>query len=213
MAQKKLIRFEAIKKFKNVIEYPNQLDINWQTFFNNQAPIFLELACGKGEYTVSIARMNPNINMIGIDIKGNRLWNGAKTALVEDLQNVAFIRTQIQFIDQYFSANSIDEIWITFPDPHLKRKAKNRLTHPNYLNLYKKILKPNGIIHLKTDSPILYEFTLEVISNFQHTIIHQSNNLYQEPFLNDILQIKTHYEKLDIAATNKIYYVCFRFSF
>ena len=216
MGHKKLIRFEAIKHFKNVIEYPNNLTLNWQEHFNNAHPILLELACGKGEYTIGIAQLNPSLNLIGIDIKGNRIWNGAKYALENNLQNVCFIRTQIQFINQYFAKNAVNEIWITFPDPYIRGKEKNRLTSQNYLSLYKQILKPTGLIHLKTDSPILYEYTIQILAQEKHTIMFNTDNLYssihliENKQLQALLQINTYYEKLDIAGTNQIYYIQFK---
>lgn len=216
MGHKKLIRFEEIKQFKNVIEYTNNETVNWQDFFKNAHPILLELACGKGEYTIGIAQFNSNLNVIGIDIKGNRIWKGAKYALENNVQNVCFIRTQIQFINQYFEKNGVDEIWITFPDPHVSGKEKNRLTSLQYLTLYKQILKPGGLIHLKTDSPILYAFTLQVLEQEKYTVIFNTDNLYQNLQLIDnmqlqtILQIQTYYEKLDIAGTKQIYYIQFK---
>ena len=216
MGHKKLIRFEAIKHFKNVIEYPNNLTLNWQEHFNNANPIILELACGKGEYTIGIAQLNPSLNLIGIDIKGNRIWNGAKYALENNLKNVCFIRTQIQFINQYFAKNAVNEIWITFPDPHISGKEKNRLTSQNYLSLYKQILKQTGLIHLKTDSPILYEYTIQILAQEKHTILFNTDNLYaaihliENKQLQALLQINTYYEKLDIAGTKQIYYIQFK---
>src|SRR4249920_3027484 len=140
MGQKKLIRFEELKTFPNVLEFPENMPGTWHAFFNNQNPIILELACGKGEYAVGLGRLYPNRNLIGIDIKGNRIWKGAKTALNEGLKNVAFLRTQIDQLTDYFGVNEVSEIWITFPDPQLRfSKMKKRLTHPKFLRLYKSI--------------------------------------------------------------------------
>jgi len=159
MGHKKLIRFEAIKSFPNVLQYPEGMQGKWNAFFNNDNPVTLELACGKGEYTVALARLYPGRNFIGVDLKGNRIWSGAKKALDEGLKNVAFLRTQIESITGYFAEGEVSEIWITFPDPQLRMsKAKKRLTHPRFLRLYKKIMKEGGFIHLKTDSPDLYNF-------------------------------------------------------
>ena len=164
MAQKKLQRFAAIKTFPNVLEYPENIAGKWNEYFKNDYRITLELACGKGEYAIGLGKLYPQKNFIGIDIKGNRIWAGAKYALDNKLNNVVFLRTQIHKIDTYFIKNEVEEIWITFPDPQLRiSKANKRLTHPRYLRLYKNILKPNGNIHLKTDSPALFNFTSKVI--------------------------------------------------
>ena len=142
MAQKKLIRFEEIKSFPNVLEHPQNMKNAWNDFLKNLHPIILELACGKGEYAVGLGRMHPNKNFIGVDLKGNRIWRGAKTALEAGLTNVAFLRTEIDQIANYFAKDEVAEIWITFPDPQLRlSKAKKRLTHPKFLRLYQQILK------------------------------------------------------------------------
>ena len=156
MGQKKLIRFEELKTFPNVLEYPSNIKNKWKDFFGNNNPITLELACGKGEYAVGLGRLYPERNFIGIDVKGNRIWKGAKTALNEGLKNIAFLRTQIDKLEDYFSADEVSEIWLTFPDPQLRfSKIKKRLTHPKFLRMYKNILQADGKIHLKTDSPDL----------------------------------------------------------
>lgn len=211
MGQKKLIRFEAIRHFSNVMEYPQDMQGKWHQFFGNQSPITLELACGKGEYAVGLARMYPERNFIGIDIKGNRIWRGAKTALEEGLKHVAFIRSHIDKITDYFLPREVSEIWITFPDPQLREsRSKKRLTHPRFLRLYKKILAAGGSIHLKTDSPDLFRFTLDVIDLYQLEIIEQSDHIYQEEQVKPELLIKTHYESLDIAQSNRVHYIEFR---
>lgn len=210
MAQKKLLRFNAIKTFSNVLEYPENIAGKWNEFFKNENPFILELACGKGEYAVGLAELFKNKNFIGVDIKGNRLWAGAKNALDKQITNVAFLRTQIDRISEYFSENEIEEIWITFPDPHLRNsKARKRLTHPKFLRFYKKFLKREGCIHLKTDSPDLFEFTKTVIVLYGLTIIKESSNLYKEEHVKEEFKIKTHYEGLDIARSNAIFYLCF----
>ena len=211
MGQKKLIRFEAIKHFPNVLEYPKDMPGKWTEFFKNNGAITLELACGKGEYAVGLGKMHPNANYIGIDIKGNRIWRGAKTALDEGLTNVAFIRSHIDKITDYFNKGEISEIWITFPDPQLRgSRAKKRLTHPRFLRLYQKILQKGGLVHLKTDSPDLYQFTLAVINLFGLELLAHTNQVYAQETIKPELMIKTHYEGLDIAQSNTIHYICFR---
>jgi len=210
MAQKKLKRFGEIKTFPNVLEYPENMAGKWNEFFKNNNSIVLELACGKGEYTTGLAQMYPDKNFIGVDIKGNRLWVGAKFSLNKNLQNVAFLRTQIDKINQYFTHGEVDEIWITFPDPQLRlSKANKRLTHPKFIRLYQQILKAYGRIHLKTDSPDLYFFTKMVIKLYKLEKITDHKNVYQLENLTDELKIQTHYEKLDIAKSATIFYLCF----
>lgn len=210
MGQKKLLRFSEIKKFPNVLEYPENMKGEWHSFFKNDHPIILELACGKGEYTIGLAQLYPDKNFIGIDIKGNRIWVGAKSALEKKLTNAAFLRTQIDRINQYFGEDEIDDIWLTFPDPFLRKsRAKKRLTHPKFLRLYRQFLKPGGRIHLKTDSPVLYEFTKTVIDIYGLETIADINDLYKSERITAELKIKTHYEGLDIANSNTIFYLCF----
>lgn len=210
MAQKKLKRFGEIKAFSNVLEYPENMKGKWSKFFKNENPIVLELACGKGEYTTALAELYPGKNFIGVDIKGNRIWVGARYAINNRLGNVAFLRTQIDKINQYFSAKEVEEIWITFPDPQLRlSKAKKRLTHPKFLRLYQQILKAGAKIHLKTDSPDLYNFTKLVIEMYNLTILTDIDNVFQQENIWQELKIKTHYEKLDIAKSKRIFYVCF----
>jgi tRNA (guanine-N7-)-methyltransferase len=210
MGQKKLIRFEELKTFPNVLQYPEGIAGNWKTFWENNNPIVLELACGKGEYAVGLGKLHPEKNFIGVDLKGNRIWVGAKKALEQNLKNVAFLRTQIDHISNYFSPGEVESIWITFPDPQLRQsKAKKRLTHPKFLRLYQQFLIPGGLIHLKTDSPDLYEFTKRVIELNNCTLYTDYNNVYQQQDLSEELKIKTHYESLDIAGSNRIHYLCF----
>jgi tRNA (guanine-N7-)-methyltransferase len=211
MGQKKLIRFNEIKTFDNVLERPSNMNGNWNNHFNNNNPITLELACGKGEYTVGLARMYPNRNFIGVDIKGNRIWRGAKTALDEKLNNVAFLRTGIDKIADYFSDGEVAEIWITFPDPQLRNsKHKKRLTHPRFLRLYQSILQQDGIVNLKTDSPDLYNFTKTVIDLYNIEVLVDMDNVYAESNISEELKIKTHYEQLDIAGANRVHYLSFK---
>lgn len=211
MGQKKLIRFEAIKHFDNVLEYPANMKGKWSEFFKNNNPIVLELACGKGEYAVGLGEMYRDRNFIGVDIKGNRIWRGAKTAIENNLSNVAFLRTEIDKITDYFTTNEVADIWITFPDPQLRTsKAKKRLTHPRFLRRYQQILQADGSINLKTDSPALYQFTKTVIDLFELELLTDMDDVYSTSERSAELEIKTHYEKLDIAQSNKVHYLKFR---
>ena len=210
MAQKKLQRFNDIKTFSNVLEYPADMQGKWPHFFKNDNPIVLELACGRGEYTVGLAALYPQQNFIGVDVKGNRMYIGAKKTLADNTSNAAFLRTQIERLSEYFSQGEADEIWITFPDPQLRTsKAKKRLTHPRFLRLYQQILKTGGPIHLKTDSPALYTFTKKVIDMYGLTLVEDCSDVYGQPAVKDELKIKTHYESLDIAQSKKVYYLRF----
>lgn len=210
MGQKKLQRFAEIKTFNNVLEYPVHMRGKWSTFFKNDNAIILELACGKGEYAVEMGRMHPQTNFLGVDLKGNRMWVGAKKALQDNLTNVGFVRSHIDKIDQYFEKGEVAEIWITFPDPQLRTsKAKKRLTHPRFLRLYQKILPTQGIIHLKTDSPDLYHFTKTVIALYGLKLNVDLADVYAEENIPEELQIVTYYESLDIAKSNRIHYLQF----
>ena len=210
MGQKKLIRFEELKELTNVLQFPANMAGQWHQFFDNSNPIILELACGKGEYAVGLGQLYPQKNFIGVDLKGNRLWVGAKKAIQQQLKNIAFLRTQIDQLPEYFSKNEVQEIWITFPDPQLRMsKAKKRLTHPKFLRLYQEILVANGKIHLKTDSPDLYQFTKQVIELYNCNLITDMDHVYQQEDVSPELKIKTHYESLDIAGSNRIHYLCF----
>ena len=210
MAQKKLERFAAIKTFSNVLEYPTDMKGKWHSFFKNNNPVILELACGRGEYTVGLSQLHPQQNFIGVDVKGNRMFIGAKKCLAENLTNAGFLRTQIEKLPVYFDNGEVDEIWITFPDPQLRiSKAKKRLTHPRFLRLYQQILKTGGFIHLKTDSPDLYRFTKTVAELYDLIIVEESDNVYHEASVKQELKIKTHYESLDIAQSKKIHYLKF----
>jgi len=210
MGQKKLIRFEAIKSFPNVLQYPEGMAGKWHEFFQNQYPITLELACGKGEYAVALAKLYSGRNFVGVDLKGNRMYIGAKQCLEEKIQQVAFLRTQIEQIADYFATGEVEEIWITFPDPQLRiSKAKKRLTHPKFLRLYQQILTKGGMIHLKTDSPVLYDFTKRVISMYGLHLHEDSDDVYGTEPIKKELAIKTYYESLDIAQSRRVYYLCF----
>jgi tRNA (guanine-N7-)-methyltransferase len=210
MGQKKLKRFAEIKTFPNVLEKPEHMQGKWSDFFKNTNPLVLELACGRGEYTVGLARLYQDKNFLGVDIKGNRIYIGAKKCLDEKLNNGAFLRTQIEMLPTYFNPSEVDEIWITFPDPQLRTAhAKKRLTHPRFLRLYQQLLKQDGIIHLKTDSPKLYDFTKKVIELYGLTKLDDCDDVYGKSDKGE-LKIKTHYEGLDIAQSNKIFYLQFK---
>ena len=211
--------FDALKKGTTPIEIANltitkdKLTSNSPTSSNDiisNTPIILELACGRGEYAVGLGRMFPNENFIGIDLKGNRIWKGASIANKDGLKNVAFVRSQIELTSNYFAKNEVDEIWITFPDPQLRwSKAKKRLTHPKFLRLYQQFLKNDGIVHLKTDSPLLYNFTIKVIELYGLHLIYKTDHLYNEQNIDPRCLIKTYYEGLDIAQSSKIHYIQF----
>lgn len=223
MGKNKIARFEENKKLPNVIQPTReealggfQLKGNWrEKVFKNNNPIVLELGCGKGEYTVGMAKAFPDKNFIGVDIKGARFWFGAKEAIENNLNNAAFLRTQIELIDCFFAENEVDEIWITFPDPQIKlRRGKHRLTHPDFLDRYKKIIKPDGLIHLKTDSEFLHGYTLGILQGFGHEILTAHHDIYGAPeYIPDTLylrEIKTYYEGLFSAKGKTITYIKFR---
>lgn len=210
MGQKKLVRFAELETFTNVLQYPGNMPGQWNQFFKNGHPITLELACGKGEYAVGLAQFYPQRNFIGVDVKGNRLWVGAKKALQQGLANVAFLRIQIDRITEFFADGEVDEIWITFPDPQLRvSRDKKRLTHPKFLRLYQQILRRGGRINLKTDSPVLYDFTKRVIDMYGCTLLEDLDDVHSQPDIKPELRIKTHYEALDIAGHNRVHYLSF----
>jgi tRNA (guanine-N7-)-methyltransferase len=210
MGQKKLQRFEAIRSFSNVLQYPSHMPGKWKDFFNNENPITLELACGKGEYTAGMSALYPGRNFIGVDLKGNRIYTGALECKKNNLSNAAFLRTQIDKIDSYFLPGEVHEIWITFPDPHLRTsRAKKRLTHPRFLRLYQNILNPKGFIHLKTDSPDLFYFTRLIADLYNLEILDSSEDIYSRVANPPEINIRTHYEKLDIAESKKVFYLRF----
>ena len=211
--------FDALKKGTSTIDI-SSLSISDGQFVSNvssinkednaSTPLTLELACGRGEYAVGLGRMFPEQHFIGIDLKGNRIWKGASIANKDGLKNVAFVRSQIELTSNYFAKDEVDEIWITFPDPQLRwSKSKKRLTHPKFLRLYQQFLKNDGIVHLKTDSPLLYNFTLKVIELYGLHLIYKTDNLYAEQNIDPRCLIKTYYEGLDIAQSNKIHYIQF----
>jgi tRNA (guanine-N7-)-methyltransferase len=217
MIKRKLERFEEMKKFSNVLQPPfhevyhkdYKLKGKWnEDLFGNDDPVVLELGCGKGEYTVGLARRFKEKNYIGIDIKGARIWKGAKIALDETINNAVFLRTRIELINSFFGKDEIDEIWITFPDPQPKNKKK-RLTSSRFLNLYRGFLKQGGHIHLKTDSALLYNYTLEIIKYNKLEIEYCTDDLYDSLADNDILSVKTFYEIKFLEQGLKIYYLKF----
>lgn len=210
MGHKKLIRFNAINNFSNVLQYPESIKGRWKEFFKNDNPITLELACGKGEYSVNLGREYKDRNFIGVDIKGNRIYNGAKIALTEGLDNVGFLRIQIGQITEYFAPGEVSEIWIIFPDPFLREsKAKNRLTHPRFLHLYQQMLQPGARINLKTDSKELYDFTIETIAEQGCTVHENVVDIYGKGKATGALAIQTFYEKMHLAEGRTIYFVSF----
>jgi tRNA (guanine-N7-)-methyltransferase len=217
MVKKKLQRFADMETFANVVQpafdevfgkdYP--LKGNWNRhFFKNDNPIVLELGCGKGEYTTGLARRFQKKNFIGIDIKGSRMWKGARTALAEHLDNVAFLRTHIEMIHSFFGEDEIEEIWITFPDPQLKKKRK-RLTSSRFLNTYGGFLKKGGLVHLKTDSTVLYQYTIDLARLNQLPVKINTRDLYHSGIDSDILSIQTFYERQFLDKGMKITYLCF----
>lgn len=218
-SKNKLKRFRENEAFTNVLQ-PSRNEIldgfhlksEWNTFFKNNNPIVLELGCGKGEYTLALAKQNPDINYIGIDIKGARFWRGAKTALEDKLGNVAFLRTQIELIDLCFSESEVNEIWITFPDPQIKfKRTKHRLTNPEFLKKYQHILNDKGIVHLKTDSEFLHGYTLGVLQEGNHNIIYAHHNIYGNSYSpEEATQIKTFYENRFLEQNKSITYIKFR---
>ncbi len=218
MGKNKLAKFSEMERFENVIQVPFKklqqenfyLKEKWATqFFENGNPIILELGCGKGEYTVELAEKNPGKNFIGVDIKGARMYIGAKQALDKNLKNVAFLRTNIEIINRFFGAEEISEIWLTFPDPQMK-KTKKRLTSTFFLNLYKQFLKTDGIVHLKTDSNFQFTYTSALVHLNRFEIQAESNNLYESEILDETLQIKTFYEKQWLSRGITIKYIAFK---
>ena len=220
MGKHKLTRWAELEKFNNVIQpdsvnrfgNDHPLKGKWKTeIFRNENPVILELACGKGEYTIALSERFPDNNYIGIDIKGARMWRGAKTAHEKELPNAAFLRTRIEFISSFFCEDEIDEIWITFPDPHPGRRNSNkRLTSPWFLNSYRNLLKNNGIIHLKTDNTELYNYTFSLVSHNNLEIIFATDNLYSEKLTAEILSVRTHYENIFLKEGSGISYISFR---
>lgn len=204
----KLRQYSEFEAFPHAFEKENHLKGKWNTYFKNDNPIVLELACGKGDYAIGLAKLYPEKNFIGIDIKGNRMWRGCKTVEEEGIKNVAFLRTYIDFIEEYFEKDEVAEMWITFPDPQPKKDRK-RLTSPMFLDRYRKILKPNGCIKLKCDSDLLYEYTQEVIEEQKLTINENIKDVYALNEVPSFLEIKTYYEKKWLKEGRIIKYLSF----
>ena len=222
-SKNKLKRFKENETFSNVIQPTRQevfddtlkLKGNWSnSFFKNEKPIVLELGCGKGEYSVNLAKMFPEKNFLGIDIKGARFWKGAKTSLEEKIINVGFLRTQIELVDLLFDENEIDEIWITFPDPQIKyKRTKHRMTNPEFLKKYKKILKPKGVVHLKTDSEYMHGYTLGLLQGLDLKIEYAHHDVYGTTNApKEVTEIQTYYESQYLAIRKKITYLRFNFA-
>lgn len=220
-SKNKLKRFRENETFSNVIQ-PEREDAlngsfalkgNWgKDYFKNDHPIVLELGCGKGEYTVALAQKFPEKNFIGIDIKGARFWRGAKTAVENGIQNTAFLRTQIELIEGFFAENEVDEIWITFPDPQIKyKRTKHRMTNEQFLERYKRILKPDGIMHLKTDSEFMHGYTLGLLHGLGHEVIYANHHVYRnEGAPEEVTSIQTFYESQYLEQEKPITYIRFK---
>ena len=220
-SKNKLKRFQENDTFQNVFQ-PTREEVvsgefalkgNWNNdFFKNNNPIIVELGCGKGEYTVGLAEQNPDKNYIGIDVKGARFWRGAKSATDAGMSNVAFIRTQIELVDFIFAHHEISEIWITFPDPQIKyKRTKHRMTNSEFLQLYKKILKPDGIVNLKTDSEFMHGYTLGLLHGEGHEVLYANHNVYvNEGSPKEVIGFQTFYEKQYLANNKAITYIKFK---
>lgn len=218
-SKNKLKRFRENESFSNVIQPTREAVFDgfqwkgkWNTFFKNDNPIILELGCGKGEYTIALAKKNPQTNYIGIDIKGARFWRGAKTALEDKLDNVAFLRAQIELIDLLFEKNEISEIWITFPDPQIKyTRTKHRLTNTEFLKKYHRILVPDGIVNLKTDSEFMHGYTLGLLHGEGHEILYAHHDIYSNPHTPEVVtETQTFYESQFLEKGKAITYIKFR---
>jgi tRNA (guanine-N7-)-methyltransferase len=208
-------RIADIHRFRNVFEYEHfnddlTLKGKWNAeIFGNQNPITLELACGKGEYCITLSQRYLNRNFIGIDIKGPRIWLGAKKALENNLDNVCFLRAYIDHLENFFTENEVDEIWIVFPDPYLKKERK-RLTSPKFLDIYRRVMKQGGVVHLKTDSETLYNYTLEVIRHEKCDLLKNFRDVYRESRNPELVGIQTFYEKMHLKEGKTIRYISFR---
>ncbi|MFD2863279.1 tRNA (guanosine(46)-N7)-methyltransferase TrmB [Mucilaginibacter antarcticus] len=215
MGKDKLRRFAEIETFSNVLQLDEGKPYKgeWsKSFFKNDNPVVLELACGKGEYTVNLAKLFPEKNFIGIDYKGNRIWRGAKTALEEGVNNVAFIRMQIETLTEFFAPGEVDEIWITFPDPQPQlSREKKRLTSPRFLNMYVEVLKPGGCVNLKTDNDGFYAYTAEKVQELKLVEHISTADLYHSEYADEVLSIKTYYEKKYLQHNKNINYIKFSF--
>ena len=220
-SKNKLKRFKENETFVNVFQ-PTREEVvadsfalkgKWNSeFFKNDNPIVLELGCGKGEYSVGLAQLNPNKNFIGIDVKGARFWRGAKTAVNTGMHNVAFVRTQIELINHIFAENEVSEIWITFPDPQIKyKRTKHRMTNSEFLQNYKKVLKADGLMHLKTDSEFMHGYTLGLLHGEGHEVVYANHNIYKnEGAPAEVTGIQTFYENQYLEVDKAITYIQFR---
>ena len=220
-SKNKLKRFKENETFTNVFQ-PTREEVvgdqfplkgKWSSdFFKNDNPIVLELGCGKGEYSVGLAERFPEKNFIGIDIKGARFWRGAKTAVETGMNNVAFVRTQIELINHIFTENEVSEIWRTYPDPQIKyKRTKHRMTNAEFLERYKKILKPSGLMHLKTDSEFMHGYTLGLLHGLGHEVIYANHNIYKnEGAPAEVTGIQTFYESQYLEVNKPITYIKFR---
>ncbi|RZS97605.1 tRNA (guanosine(46)-N7)-methyltransferase TrmB [Cecembia calidifontis] len=218
MSRKKLQRFKENEKNRNVVQQGKEIfekiKGNWNCVqFLNSNPIVVELACGRGEFTVGLARQYPEKNFIGVDIKGARIWKGSTVAIAEGLENVAFLRTQIQVLDKFFEKGEISELWITFPDPFPRDgDEKRRLTSPRFLDMYKPLIKEDGIVHFKTDNTGLFDYTLDVVKQREDCeVILHTHDFYASPWKDEHHGIKTKYEKLFSEKGEKIKYLKFQF--
>ncbi|MBC3757004.1 tRNA (guanosine(46)-N7)-methyltransferase TrmB [Hyunsoonleella sp. SJ7] len=222
-SKNKLKRFKENDTFSNVYQPKREelvgskfrLKGHWrEEVFKNDNPMVLELGCGKGEYSVALAQKYPDKNFIGVDIKGARFWRGAKTAIEEDIPNVAFLRTQIELIDFAFAENEVDEIWITFPDPQIKyKRTKHRLTNMSFLERYKSILKPDGTVNLKTDSEFMHGYTLGLLHGLRYEVMYANHDVYkQEGSPAEVTSIQTFYESQYLEQNKPITYIKFNFS-
>ena len=202
----KLAKFAEFDSFENTFDYSHETKGKWSEIFGNSNPIVVEFACGKGEYSLGLAKLNPNINYIGVDIKGNRLWRGAKNAIENGLNNVRFLRIQIDNAAQYFNSNEVDEAWITFPDPQPQKRYK-RLCSGKFLNIYREIMKPNSRLNIKTDRDLFYETALEQAVLDKLTVEANINDVYRLNPLPEFLNIQTFYENIWLKEGKKIKYV------
>lgn len=218
MGKNKLKKFAEMKEFRCALEYPREELLSkgfpykgkWNSeFFNAEMPIVVELGCGKGEYTVGLAKSDPSRNYVGVDIKGARIWRGAKTVEEEQIPNAAFLRTEIENIRSFFEPGEVDELWITFPDPQMQ-KPRKRLTSTRFLELYRGLLRPDGIVNLKTDSPFLYEYTRRLVEKNALPVPVNTDDLYGSGMADPVTSIKTFYEQQWLSRGKKIKLLSFR---
>lgn len=209
MSKNKTEKFREFEAFSNTLDFNSDTKGRWHEIFGNHNPLVLELACGKGDYAVGMARMFPGKNFIGVDIKGNRLWRGAKTAIEEGLGNVRFLRIQIDFIEKHFAPGEVSEIWITFPDPQ-PSKARKRLSSSKFLGIYRNIAQADTLVNLKTDSDLFYDSTLETIAEERLQILENIPDVYRLDPVPEILEIKTYYERMWLTEGRTIKFLKFR---